>query len=461
VRSGRRSTLRFALVLAAAAVACSRAQRPPNVFLVTIDTLRVDHLSSRGYPRATSPHLDAFAATAVRFPDAVTPIPKTGPSITSLLSGTHPSETGVDENPAGIPDSLVLLAERLGRAGYHTGAFVSNPVLTAEKGYARGFEKYVLAPEPDGVERVTRAFAAWADGLTDDRPVFAWIHYMDPHGPYTPPAPYTDRFVDDELARGETRRLPITYRPLDGFPSAYVLGAIPDYQRIGDEDRVARYVAAYDAEILYTDAAFGTLLDGLRARGWLDASAIVVTADHGEAMGAHDYWFEHGWFAFDDVLRVPLFVRAPGAAGRDVAGSVSTLDVAPTVLGLARIAADPPLAGRDLLAAAPAPDASIVVMNASTYPDRFLGLRSPQWKYVRRLQLLGTRVARRADEELYDLRADPTEQNDLAAARPEKVVELRAELDRRLAAFGPRAKPRVVQMSPEIRARLRALGYTE
>ena len=453
------------ILLLFASLACSPAggtQPPTHVFLITIDTLRADHLGSSGYARATSPHLDAFAASAWRFPDAVTPVPKTGPSVTTLLSGHHPNEHGVDSNPVGIPEALPMLAERMGRAGYRTGAFVSNPVLTAAKGYDRGFETFVLEPGTDGVERVNDAFFAWSKQAADERPTFAWIHYMDPHGPYTPKPPFAGRFDDDAIARAETRRLPLAYRPLDNYPSAYVLGAVPDYQRIGDEDRVARYVAAYDEEIAYTDAAFGALLDGLRERGWLDASALVVTADHGESLGGHDYWFEHGWFAFDDVLRVPLFVRAPAATqGRVIPGAVSSLDVAPTVLGLAKAPVAPPLPGRDLLATEPPADEAVVVLNSATYPDRFIGLRSPQWKYLRRLRLLGPPVAPRGDEELYDLRADPDELHDLAAAQPERVAALRAELDRKLTAFAPRMPPRAATVDPELRSRLRALGYVE
>jgi arylsulfatase A-like enzyme len=439
---------------------CGESDRPPHVFLVTVDTLRFDHLSMNGYARATSPHVDAFAGGAWRFPDAITPIAKTGPSFTTMFSGLHPTRHGVDTNSIEVPP-VPLLAERLAAAGYQTGAFVSNPVLRPDLGYARGFSRYFVTAQPNGVELVNRFFLAWAETVDWSRPVFVWIHYMDPHGPYVPPERFARAFADDAISRADARTLPLEYERLPGSSASYVLGAIPDYQQQGGDDRVAHYVAAYDAEILYTDAAIGELLDALRARGVLDASALLFTADHGESMGEQDYWFEHGWLCNDASLRIPFLLKPPGVrAGRDVPGSVSTLDVAPTLLALAGVRPEEPLPGRDLATAEPGRE-PIVVVNAATYPDRFMGVRTPDWKYVRRLRLSGPPVAPRADEELFDLRADPAETRNLVASEPERLAALRAELDRQLAATGPRLPARTLPIAPEVADQLRALGYTE
>jgi arylsulfatase A-like enzyme len=451
----------FAIAPMIAVLACNEPPRAPHLLLVSIDTLRADHLSMNGYARATSPSIDAFTAQAWHFPDAVTPIPKTGPSFTTILSGLHPAEHGIDSNSLVIPDHLALLAEQLSAAGYQTGAFLSNPVLTKEKGYARGFSAYTLHPGRDGVDKVNEDFFAWAKTVDWDRPVFAWIHYMDPHGPYTPTAAYAGLFADDAIARAETRRVRLDYRPMSGFPPAYVLGAVPDYQRLGTEDRVAHFVSAYDAEIRYTDDAFAKLVASLRERGVYDDTAIVLVADHGESLGEHDYWFEHGWFPFDDQLRVPLVVKPPGPpAPRVVHGITSTLDVAPTVLAFAGVAPKNPIPGRDLATGAPGTEA-VLVLNSSTYPERFMGLRTPEWKYLRRLRIYGPPVSAFGAEQLYDLRADPGELHDVAAEKPEQVAKLRDELDRRLAAMGPRPVVKAAPVDPALREQLRALGYTE
>ncbi len=342
-----RSALFLLMLLGAAG--CAEQDRKPHVFLISVDTLRPDHLSMNGYARETSPNIDAFAAQAWNFPDAITPVPKTGPSFTTMFTGLPPGEHGVDKNPLVIPAEIPLLAEELAEAGYQTGAFVSNPVLRQEKGYARGFSTYVLEPDAGGVERVNDAFFEWAKSVDWDRPVFAWIHYMDPHGPYTPPAPFTEMFREDAIARADTRRVPLVYQPISGFPSAYVLGAIPGYQQLGDEDRAAFYIAGYDEEIRYMDASFGKLMQSLRDRGVYDGAAIALVADHGESLGDHDYWFEHGWFPFDDGLRIPFLVKPPGStAGRSVPGSVTTLDVKPTLLAFPGLAPKKPVPGRDL-----------------------------------------------------------------------------------------------------------------
>jgi arylsulfatase A-like enzyme len=376
--------------------------------------------------------------------------------------GESLGEHGVDKNPLVIPEEIPVLAEELAAAGYQTAAFVSNPVLTPEKGYARGFSTYVLEPDAGGVERVNDAFFEWAETVDWGRPVFVWIHYMDPHGPYTPPAPFSELFVDDAIARADTRRVPLEYQPLSGFPPSYVLGAMPDYQRLGDEDRAGFYIAGYDEEIRYMDTAFGKLLQSLRDRDVYDGAAIAFVADHGESLGEHEYWFEHGWFAFDDALRIPFFVKPPRATtGRTVAGVVTTLDLKPTLFGFPGLATQRELSGRDLMKSEPGNDA-VIVLNAANYPERFVGLRTPAWKYLRRLRMSGPPVSSFPAEQLYDLRTDPAEANDLSSEQPERVASLRAELDRQLAALGPRAAAQAVQVvDPALREKLRALGYTE
>ena len=451
------------LAIALGAPACDRPKRPPHVILISADALRWDHLSMNGYARATSPRIDAFAAHATQFADAVTSIPKTGPSFATLFTGVPPRRHGVDANRYAVPEDLPLLAERLSALGYRTAAFVSNPVLKPIYGFARGFAGYEVFGDDDAMERVGHAALDWIAAEPFDRPTFLWIHLIDPHGPYRPRPADLARFEDDAVARADDRRLPLEYTPLADFNPIYVLGAVPSYQRVGDDDRVAHYVAAYDAEIVRTDETFGALVDALARRGVLDDALVIFLADHGESMGEADYWFEHGWFAFDGSLRVPLLVKAPGQKEPAVVhGATSLLDVAPTVLARAGAPPIEGLAGHDLLGPGPGSD-PVLIFNATTYPERYAGLRTPEWKYLRRVRPEdgAGAVAPRAADELYDLRSDPGELHDLAPANPERVARARAELERRLAAAGPPPQRFAPELDGKTVEQLKALGYAQ
>jgi arylsulfatase A-like enzyme len=362
-------------------------------------------------------------------------------------------EHGVRSNFARVPDALPMLAEHLRDAGYRTVAFVGNPALREGRGYARGFDRYELLAEGDGVARLTQELLAWMESPWD-RPTFLWLHYLDPHGPYAPPAGYEALFLGDALARSP-ERVPGGYAVDAGQPNK-VLGAVPRYQQREDgELRIARYVARYDAEIRYVDDAFGRVVDALRARGLYDDAAIVFTSDHGESLGEHGYYFEHGWFAYEPGLRIPLLVKAPGQrAGRIVDAPVSHLDLRPTLLALAGVRDPQPGEGVDLLGDA-RPEDPLLIESSDLYPEKYRGARTPAWKYLRR----------DADgrEELYDLAADPAETLDLAAQRPEVrerlaafVRERRDTLERRAVSADPGP-----QDDPETLERLRELGYAE
>lgn len=435
-----------------ALASCADPGPPPHILLVTADTLRTDHLSFFGYPRETSPNLDAFAAGAFAFSQAFSVIPKTAPSFTTIFTGRHPQEHGVRSNFARAPEALPMLAEQLREAGYRTAAFVSNPALREAKGFARGFDTYRMLTEEDGVAKVNRAFLAFLEEPWDG-PTFVWLHYIDPHGPYEPPPAYEALFRDDELSRSPAL-VPRGYAVDEGSPNK-VLGAVPRYQQRSDgEQRIARYVARYDAEIRYMDDAFGRVLDALREKRLLEQTAVVFSSDHGESLGEHDLYFEHGWFAYDATLRVPLLIKQPGQrTGRRIDTPVSTLDFFPTLLGLARIHQKSEH-GVDLLNEVKRPS-PVLVESSDRYPEKFHGARTRGWKYLRR--------AGDGREELYDLEADPNETNDLAGERADLQSELAAFVSTRLeelrrAAVSPGDDP---GDDPKTLEQLRKLGYVQ
>lgn len=452
---GRAPLTPLLLLLAAALTAsCRPSEPPPHIFLVTSDTLRADHLSQSGYARATSPNLDGFAREALRFADAVTLIPKTAPAFVSLFSGRSPQYHGVRSNFVAIPRELPMLPRQLQALGYRTVAFVGNPVLREGIGFTEGFEHFETMDgrSGDGVTAVNRAFLEWSARAGWDHPTFVWLHYMDPHGPYTPPEALLDAFASDALAVADTRELPVAPTDPPSGNANKVCGAIPEYQVLGDERRVAAYVARYDAEIVHMDATFGELLAHLRQAGLYDGSALLFTSDHGESMGQDDFWFEHGWFANEGSLRIPLLLKAPGRGeGAVVESQVSLLDVAPTLLRLAGGTAVASHEGSDLLG--PLADRPLLIENSDEYPQKFHGLRQAGWKYLRERSSGG--------ERLFDLAHDPGEQHDLSAQHPERLMQMRQSTDELLSAVRqgaiPPRPPR--DDDPEAVQRLRQIGY--
>jgi arylsulfatase len=451
----RRSILAASWILCAACATGGTEDARPHIILITSDALRPDHLSVHGYARATSPEIDDFAGQVWHFTDAVTVIPKTGPAFTTMFTGLHPQEHSVRSNFVAIPETLPVLAERLRGLGYRTAAFVSNPVLRPAKGYARGFDHYELfnGRRDEGVRSVNEAFLSWASGAWDG-PSFVWIHYMDPHGPYDPPEELLRPFLDDELAASDERVPLEPATPPTGNPNK-VLGSVPAYQRLGDEDRVAVYVARYDAEIRYMDAAFGELIRYLRERDLYDASAIVFSADHGESLGEHDFYFEHGWFAHEPSLRIPLMIKPPGEVeARTVDRQVSVLDFLPTLLGFAGAAVASGGSGVDL-GGAGEPVEPVLVESSDLYPDKYHGVRTSGWKYL----------VREGDgaEELYDLREDPGEIRNVAGRETERLAELRGACEDALRRAREAAVPATTGPpdDPETLERLKALGYVD
>jgi arylsulfatase A-like enzyme len=433
------STVACALWVAA----CGRPG-PPSVVLITIDTLRPDHLSYAGYSRATSPNLDAMAAGGVVFEHARSHAPITAPSHASILTGRLPTWHLVLTNGDVLNDGVDTLAELLGAAGYRTAAFVSNFTITRLVNFQQGFVHYDDAlpqteanrPQPERVAADTVAAALrWLGAHRRDR-FFCWIHLQDPHGPYAPPPSYGDAFA------AEARTRPPTVLPLLDDQSG--LGGIPRYQALGSERNANVYVAGYDGEIRYMDAQLGRLLDALRE--WDVNPFFVITADHGEALGDHGYYFAHGQGLTEDQIRVPLILHGPGVrAGTRVGAPVQHIDIAPTILARAGVPVPQALTGRDLLALA-AEERSLF---AQAFPD--------EWAVV----ATGKKLLVEPDRTvLYDLDRDPAEAHDVAGAEPDVTSRLGGIL------AAERAKPpppwsRTSAQHELLRFQLKALGYLE
>ena len=423
-----------------------------NVVWVLADTLRADHLGVYGYERATSPVIDAFAQEAVLFENTRSQAPCTVPSVNSLLTARHPLRfQGARKKsltmPLGIPAAFPSAAELFARRGYATAAVSASPVVrqtptrhNRQGGFDRGFDIFHEDCLWKDGNCVNRAAFALLDRL--EEPFFLYLHYMDPHSPYQPPASHGRRF-----ARGEPEAEFVAKG--DPKPVGRMLYAGGPEVSLSESDR-QHLIDLYDDEILYFDGRFGALLAELEHRGLAERSVVVLSADHGEDFLDHGD-IEHCRNLYDTEIRTPLVLRVPGAPARRVAATVQNVDILPTLVDLLGLEA--PVEGFDGRSLRP-------LIEGGAAPPRPALAAWNTWLSVvdgGRKLLIDTESGR---SELYDLAADPGEADDLSAARPGEAARLRALLDAELRERGiDRAAG--LATSREIQEQLRALGYLE
>jgi arylsulfatase len=335
------------ILLAIVGGACFLARREAgrSVILITIDTLRADHLSAYGYTRPTSPHLDDFMSRGTGVWWAFSTASSTAPSHASIMLGTYPSFNTIGRlnGVFRLEDEAMTLAELCKSHRMQTAAIVSNPVLKRALGLHQGFDDYDDdlrekelnrgSPEQTAPHALAKALAKLEE-LRDDS-FFLWLHFQDPHGPYTPPPEWV------EVARSRDQE-PIDDAEIPAGEDESGYQAIPTYQVLGDEHRTAEYVARYDGEIAYLDSHLKSLFERIDALGLLDRTLVAITSDHGEAMGEDDFYFAHGHSVGMDLVRVPLAFVGPGVNTQVLAGPYSNLDIFATVLDFLGI--EPPAA---------------------------------------------------------------------------------------------------------------------
>lgn len=403
----------------------NRGGSPPNLLLITVDTLRADRLGCYGYAAAKTPTMDALAGRGIRFARAYANAPLTLPSHATLLTGLLPMATGLHVNGSGagggaLPDDLPTLATLLQARGYRTGAFVSAAVLNMRYGLNRGFDTYedrlpvlgTLSGEAATLlerrgDKTRELVQSWL-GTLEGKPFFAWVHFFDPHHPYEAPAPYGDQ-------------------------SAH----------------------PYDGEVAFVDAQIATLLGHLEHLK-LDRNTIVVlVGDHGEGLSEHEER-EHGLFVYNSTLHVPFILALPEAAGAGqvVETPVGLVDVMPTLLALLGLAGPDVLDGRNLTPAWRGEGLGAEPVYAeSEYPQWAFGwaplyaLVTHRWKYIDAPQ-----------PEMFDLSVDPTELQNVYAEHP----QIAAEMQSVISAIRTRKTHRTAAPAPvdeEARRQLAALGY--
>ena len=386
--------------------------RAPLVIVYLVDTLRADHTGPYGYARDTTPELDRFAQDAVVFDQAIASASWTKPSVASLLTSLPPGRHRAVQLRDRLDDAVLTLPEMLQAKGYATGAVIANSVIyLKEANFQQGFDYFEgLHGEEGRPSKIVEAapLVDRALAFLDARrglPTFLYVHTMDPHVPYTPPAPFDRRYEP---------------HPTEGHP-----GQDPrtDYHEPLDRERL---IAQYDGEIAYGDHELGRFLRELRARGLYDDALVVFLADHGEEFLDHGQWL-HGRSVFDELVRVPLLVKWPGrrGAGQRVAGQVQVVDVLPTVLQSLGLPLPPAeaIVGRPLLTGATGTESEREALSEISHRGIVaFGLRTSADKYVRRF-------SPESDELYFDLAKDPREQTSAFGTRPERERFLRDRVE--------------------------------
>lgn len=414
----------------------------PNVLFILVDCLGAGHLSSYGYSRNTTPNIDEFSKDAVIFSQAISQSTFTKTSIASLFTSLYPYQHGVYRGSGEVFDALkgtlttdtlgneeTTLAEVLLRNGFLTTAWVHQGQISSYMGFSQGFVDY--HERPGGIDSTNTKFMKWAKRIGKKVEFFAYIHYLDLHSPYRPKPPYDTLYVSKA---GEDKR---------------------------DSNRFDYPRALYDGQLTYIDTEIGTLLDNLKKEGLYDNTLIILAADHGDAFGLHGS-IGHSKAPYDEVIRVPLIIKFPKSsyAGKVVKNQVRLIDVMPTILDFLNIKIDGRLEGFSLLTYIDNKDRN----NKNDFPkyaiseiyNKVLGIdslsiRTVGFKYIH---------FRNKGDELYDLKADPEEKNNIIELKPSVAEEFRQMLPPILSA---KNQKRVKQATLDKKTieELKALGYIQ
>jgi choline-sulfatase len=429
----------------ALALACA-AEPPFDIVIVTLDTTRWDMLGSYG-GRGETPYLDALAEDSARYEEAITTAPYTGPAHASLMTGLYPAQHGLrDYLVEALPARNLTLAELLAEHGYDTAAFVSTYVLDPRYGLDQGFALY-SSPQPEpgsgeqqhaerpGPETFDEAIA-WLRERPSDRPFFLWLHSYDAHAKYG--------------------RFGAYYEPPNEHRRALPRG-VRARSEAAKQQRYYEQAGGLDVEV-------ERILAVLRKTGRYERTLLVITADHGELLGFHGRRLgSHSSMLVDETVRVPLLVRVPGRLAAGVrTRQVSLIDVFPTVLEVVGIDLPTDIEGQSLLASDGLPPRPAY---SETLYEFFPGLAEPGQELASLRHEGWKLIVRPGREELFDLRADPDEKDNLAKAQPARLVEMRRAMNALRDRWTDSVEPTLLEIDPKERAehedQLRALGYIE
>ena len=441
----------------------------PNVLLISVDTLRADHLGVYGYERATSPNIDALATRGAVFENAFSTAPWTLPGHMSIFTSMYPSFHKLESRHRRLDPAVQTLTESIKDLGYRTAAFVTHPYLAKHWGFGAGFDLYFRQPRIVPAELQTSSVIDWLDWHlfhrrrgAEPQEFFLFVHYMDPHETYDAPPPFGNKFtVDYEGDLSPEDHLVTMFSERD-FPSE------ADYEYT---------LALYDGEISYVDHEIGRLLERLDQEGLLDSMVVVLTSDHGEEFKDHGS-MGHQSTVHVEQLRVPLIFVAPSAfmPGTRVGSQASLVDIYPTLVGILGQAVPPQAQGADLrsgVTSVAGHGAGGKRRTGARAHFAELGPMGEAWSRNFHKKSIRTDRYRlivdfdQASKSLFDVQSDPAEQIDLyPAKRNDRAVRVLEQKLRSFtkagAAYTPDAKEQPsVELDQRTREQLRALGYLE
>jgi len=456
------------LLVVAIAVLMTRPARPPaytgpvrHVIVISLDTTRPDHLGCYGNTWVRTPRIDALAGESILLTDYMTVASTTLASHTSLFTGKYPHHHGVPRNGFVVHDDNLMLAEILGRAGFHTAGFLASFALDRRFNFDQGFEhfdeNFNIFVGQNGADQNQRRAAAVTDAVIDyldtagvPRNLFLFVHYFDPHMPYAPPAPY-----DAMYGPGGIR--PKNHPALTAGPAS---------------PEAMQKLLGYAGETTYMDEHLGRLLDDLKRRGVLDEALLIVTSDHGENLGdANGPAFDHGWTTYQALMHAVGIIRLPQAANgaTRLDCDAASIDVVPTIVKYLGLELPAGVDGRPLdLADLSRNAAPRTRFGEATKPWNEVET-DPRWYNTRKQRCVrtGDHKLVRADylgrEELYDIRTDPRERHNLLAAPTPDLLRTAGEMRRALEEWTDTADPLPTHFEnsyyEDTVRRLQSLGY--
>jgi arylsulfatase A-like enzyme len=459
----------LSLGLLLAATGCRKAaDRPPNIVVVLVDTLRADYLGTYGFEGAISPNLDRLAAESVVYENCIAQSPWTKPSVASLFTSLYPQVHGLTNHEGKywgahsearrtgiLPEDAVTLAEGLSAAGYVTAGFVSNPWVKADYGFAQGFNRYDESATVawDDADSLIGNALEWIEALPEEQPFFVYLHFMDVHAPYDAPQEDYDALIDS-ASLGRTQALQEKQRPERKWQNIERRAAWAS-----EEMRSTReyWRARYGSGVRAMDRRMGQLLEFLRLEPQAKQTLLVVTSDHGEELFEHHGW-SHGQSLYEHQLRVPLMIRPPGDAegGIRVQRVVELIDLMPTLLDAAGAAPVERAQGRPLGGGEQVDlEERVAFATATQRSPGLFAVRTSQYKLLHNIDNGRTM--------LFDLHSDPAERLNIALREPETTERLKALLTAHLTeslSAGTLDKV-TTEMPAELQERLKALGYLD
>jgi arylsulfatase A-like enzyme len=443
----------------------NRGLSRPSIVLVLVDTLRADYLGSYGFEGDVSPGLDRLAAESLRFTSCFSQAPWSKPSITTLFTSLYPEVHGLTDHEGFfrskrqqkmktgvLPEEAVTLAELLREGGYRTAGFITNPLLAPTYGFDQGFDLYEMHEVQDLSQPVMERAKRWIDSQPPGEPFFAYLHFMDVHGPYQSPEEDYDA-MKGSASLGNPRQL--TDQEYDAI-SDY-LKRIP-WARRPPARELTTWRARYAAGIRDFDRRFSSFVDELRTSGRLDDTYLVVTSDHGEEFLEHGGW-DHGHTLFVEQLHVPLLVRKPGGEGaREVQNIVNLIDLMPTLASIAGIYSPSPLQGRDVSALLDGDTQVGLETSLATATSDHPGLHAIRTRDHKVIVDLDS-----GETWLFDTQTDPGEEHNLASREPAIADDLRQRLLAHIAGSTAQEilEKRLAPIPDDLIEQLRSLGYVQ